>query len=117
MCEEHNTLKLLSGFHGDLFVLRYQSLGLTEPLHIISKSSAVISQLSKMSITGIFNGAKTHTTSDCGTTASCGTVKSKGQYRRHFSPSQAVNSSKYLYFGGTMSQDMLFFFTSSQTQI
>lgn len=58
MCEEHNTLKLLSGFHGDLFVLRYQSLGLTEALNIISKSSEMISQLGKMSITGIFKGGK-----------------------------------------------------------
>lgn len=65
MCEEHNTLKLLSGFHGDLFVIRYQSLGLTEPLNIISKSNEMISQLGKMSITGIFKGAKTQTTLDC----------------------------------------------------
>lgn len=66
LCEEHNTLKLLSGFHGDLFVLRYQSLGLTEPLNIISKSSEMISQLGKMSITdSIFKGAKIQTTWDC----------------------------------------------------
>lgn len=64
MCEEHNTLKLLSGFHGDLFVIRYQSLGLIEPLDIISKSNEMIFQLGKMSITGIFKGAKTEITLD-----------------------------------------------------
>lgn len=93
MCEEHNTLKLLSGFHGDLFVLRYQSLGLTEPLNIISKSSEMISQMGKM-FTPVFLKVLKFKLLEIA--AFGGTIKSRVNIEASSSPFQEDERSKYL---------------------